>query len=296
MLEFVPTTVQTEATARSSAAVDVILDSMEVTVVRVSTKVWQSCTHFLLYSTSSSKILYLQTIMSSYKDTSSEPPVLEISAMNGTEDRPISIYISAHTAAGSSAGLIIRITKFPSGCTFNTGNFDGQIWILEPAYFGRNYIILPLHSSGLFEITAEAAYVNALHGRVGTVQFTIEAIADAPTLYVMHSPCFDSAHVVFMISSSLADSDGSETLTVVVSGLPTGSQLSLGQIDEEGNYILAEADLQRTIQAIIPSISTRDKITINFTASATEMANNHSASTNASVSINKCRTGTHSMQ
>ena len=35
MLEFVPTTVPTEATAQSSAAVDVILASMEVTAVKV---------------------------------------------------------------------------------------------------------------------------------------------------------------------------------------------------------------------------------------------------------------------
>jgi hypothetical protein len=211
--------------------------------------------------------------------------------MDGTEDRPIAIYLSAHTIAGTSVGLIIKITNFPSGSTFNTGNFDGQIWILDPAYFGHNYIILPLHSSGLFEITAEAAYANALHGRVGTVQFTVEAVADAPTLYVTHSPCFDSAHVVFMISSSLADSDGSETLTVAVLGLPTGSQLSVGHINEDDNYILSEADLQRSITATIPSTSNRDTININFTAIATETANNQSASTNASVSINKCPTG-----
>lgn len=222
--------------------------------------------------------------------------MIELSATNGTEDRPIAIYLSAHTVAGTSAGLIIKITSFPSGSTFNTGNFDGQIWILDPAYFGHNYIILPLHSSGLFEITAEATYANALHGRVGTVQFTVEAIADTPDLYVTHSTCFDSAHVVFMIRSSLADSDGSETLTVVVSGLPTGSQLSVGHVNEEGNYILSEADLQRTIAATIPSTSNRDTININFTAVATETANNQSASSNANVSINKCPTGKHPVQ
>lgn len=234
--------------------------------------------------------------MSSFEDISSEPPVLEISASNGTEDSAIAIYLSAHTVAGTSTGLIIRITNFPSGSTFNTGNFDGQIWILDPAYFGQNYIILPLHSSGLFEITAEAAYANALHGRIGTVQFTVEAIADAPSLYVTHSPCIDSARVVFMISSSLADSDGSEKLTVTVSGLPTGSQLSVGHISEEGNYILSEADVQRTITAAIPSTPHTDTINIIFTASATEIANNHSASTNTSVSLSKCQTGKYPIQ
>ena len=229
--------------------------------------------------------------MSSFQDKPSEPPVLEISATNGTEDRAIAIYLSAHTVAGTSEGLIIRITNFPSGSTFNTGNFDGQIWIITAAYFGHNYIILPLHSSGLFEITAEAVYANALQGRVGTVQFTVEAIADAPTLYVTHSPCFDSANVVFMITSSLADSDGSETLTVAVSGMPTGSRLSVGRINEDGDYILSEADLQRAITATVPSTSSRDTININFTASATETSNNKSAFTNSSVSIKKCQTG-----
>ena len=211
--------------------------------------------------------------------------------MNSTEDRPVAIYLSAHTIAGTSTGLTIRITQFPSGSTFNTGIFDGQIWILTPAEFGQNYIILPLHLSGLIEITAEAVHANDLNGRIGTVQFSVEPIADAPYLYVTHSPCIDTASVVFTIISSLADSDGSETLTVTISGLPSGSQLSVGHRNEKGNYILSEADLQRSITATIPSTSYTDTISVNFLASATEMANNGSASTNSSVSLSRCQKG-----
>ena len=231
-------------------------------------------------------------LLSSFTDTpTSEPPVLEISALNGTEDSPVVIYLSAHTIAGTSRRLTIRITSFPFGSILNRGTFDGQFWILTSADFGQIDIVLPEHSSGLFEITAEAVYADSFHGRIGTVQFTVEALADAPNLHVTHSPCIDSGSVVFMINSSLVDSDGSETLTVAVSGLPTGSKLLAGHVNEEDTYILDAADLQRSITATIPSTSFTNTISIGFIATATEIANNSSASTNASVSLSKCQEG-----
>lgn len=227
--------------------------------------------------------------------STSEPPVLELSALNGIEDSPIIIYISAHAVVESGANsseLSIRIIKFPPGSTFNRGTPNGQIWVLNATDFGEFELHLPEHSSGRFEITAEALETdgNDFHGRMGTVQFTVKAVADVPSLDITHSPCIDSGSFMFMINSELVDSDGSEILLVTISDLPTGSILSAGQVNEEGDYILGSEELQRDITATIPPTST-DIVKIAFTATASEIFNNSTASTNMTVSLNKCPEG-----
>ena len=213
--------------------------------------------------------------------------------MNAVEDNPITIYLSAHSVASStemSDGFIIKITKFPSGSTFNRGHLSGNVWILTHADFGEIQLQLPEHSSGNYEITAEALYVGTSHGRVGTMQFMVQAVADAPTLDVTHSSCIESGSASFIIRSSLVDSDGSETLHVTVANLPTGSLLSAGSINEEGDYILDSSDLQGSITATIPP-SRLGNIDIVFIATATETVNNSTDSTNTTVSLMNCPKG-----
>ena len=212
--------------------------------------------------------------------------------MNGTEDSPISIYLSAYSVAssiGTSREITIRVINFPTGSTFNRGTFNGQFWTLSPTDFGELELHLPKHFSGIFEITAEALYSDVPRGRVGRVQVTVQPVPDIPSLRVTHSLCIESGQVEFTISTSLSDSDGSEALWVSVLGLPENSQLSAGHISMDGEYILELADLQGSIIATIPSTG---NISITFIAMATEMLNNSTASTNVTISLSKCQEGT----
>ena len=223
-----------------------------------------------------------------------EPPVLELSALNGTEDNPVTIYISAYSVDGSanaSIQLIIRIISFPPGSRLSVGTFNGKIWILDAAEFGDVELILPQHSSGRFEITAELLHVKSNSTWIATAQFTVLAVADAPTLNVIHNPCIDTGSFVFSINSTLVDLDGSEMLLVTVSGLPSGTQLSAGQVNEEGIYSLEPAELKRSIIATIPA-SSLDTLTIVFTSTATETSNNSTASTSTAISVSHCQQGT----
>ena len=214
-------------------------------------------------------------------------PALNISAMNASEDSSVSIFISARSSDSASREIIINITEFPTGSTFSRGTFNGQFWILTSDDFGEVHLFLPEHLSGTFEITAEALYTNTSVGTIGTVQFTVQSVPDVPTLSVLASPCIDSGSLTLIVNSSLVDSDGSESLVVAVSGLPIGSQLSAGQVNEKGNYTLQPAELQRSIivSMLPPSINT---VNIDIIATATEMSNNRTASTNTTASINKC--------
>ena len=214
-------------------------------------------------------------------------PALDISAMNASEDSPVSIFLSARSSDSASREIIINIIEFPTGSMFSRGTFNGQFWILTSDDFGEFQLFLPEHLSGTFEITAEALYTNTSVGTIGTVQFTVQSVPDTPTLSVLASPCIDSGSLTLIVNSSLVDSDGSESLVVAVSGLPIGSQLSAGQVNEMGNYTLQPAELQRSIiVSMLPlSINT---VNIDIIATATEMINNRPASTNTTASINKC--------
>ena len=222
----------------------------------------------------------------------SEPPVLEISALNVAEDSPVTIYLSAHSPIGSTdhllSELIIKIIDFPSGSTFNRGTSSGHFWILTSNDFGEVELSLPEHLSGTFEITAEALYANSTDGRIGTVRFTVNPVADAPNLNVIHDPCIDSGSFSFEISSSLVDSDGSETLLITIAGLPSGSLLSAGSwVSQNGDFILEPSELQRSITATIPTTSI-NTININFIATSSEILNNSTASTSMTVSLDAC--------
>ena len=205
----------------------------------------------------------------------------------------MTIYISAHSPGRDidmSSGITIRITEFPPRSTFRSGIYNGQYWILTSSDFGEVELSLPEHSSGTFEITAEALYANSSMGRMGTVQFTVQPVADAPILAVSHSPCIDSGSIVFTITSSLVDSDGSESLSVRVSGLPSGSLLSAGQVNAEGDYVLQADQLQTPITANLP-VNYLNDVDVEFTATASEAFTDSIASTVINASIIQCAGG-----
>ena len=211
-----------------------------------------------------------------------------------SEDSPVTIYLSAYSSSRGvdiSSGIFIRIISFPAQSIFSRGTYNGRFWILKSNDFGDVELSLPEHLSGTFEITAEALYTNTSVGRMGTVLFTVQPVPDAPRLNAILSPCIDSGNLFLMISSSLVDSDGSESLVVRVSGLPIGSQLSVGQMTVEGDYVLEPAELQRGIAATLPMMFL-NTINIDIIATATESLSNSTASTITNVSIRKCPKGT----
>ena len=226
--------------------------------------------------------------------TTRDPPILEISASNASEDSPVTIYLSAYSSSSSvdtSSEISIKIIDFPAQSSFSRGTFNGQFWIITSNDFGDVELFLPEHLSGTFVITAEALYINTSVGQIGTVQFTVQPVPDTPNLDVNLSPCINSGNLEIVISSSLVDSDGSESLVVAVSGLPIGSQLSVGQVNAEGDYILEPANLKKSITATLP-MTFLNTINIGFTATATESLSNTTSSTITNASISKCPEGT----
>ena len=222
------------------------------------------------------------------------PPTLELSARNTMEDNPVLIQLSAYPHAQSSSltsDLLIHITQLPMNSSLNRGIYDGQIWRFTSLDFGETELSFSEHTSGTFMITAEAIDPTASIRRVGTQQFTVNPVADAPTLSVAHDPCICSSTFKFSIESSLIDTDGSELLEVTVSQLPEGGQLTVGELVANGDYTFNSTDqiLHENIVTTIPE-ENLDAVAMTLHARATELDNGDTAVTSATISVLRCPT------
>lgn len=86
--------------------------------------------------------------------------------------------------------------------------------------------------------------------------------------------------VAIDIAASLADLDGSETLTVSISGIPAGASLSAGQDLGSGTWLLGAGDLA----GLTLTLAGATDVTLAVTATATEQ-NGASASTSLEVDV-----------
>ena len=69
-------------------------------------------------------------------------------------------------------------------------------------------------------------------------------MADAPTLTVTSSATGDEdSAIALTITSSLLDTDGSETLSIEITGVPAGATLSAGTDNGGGSWTLTPAEL-----------------------------------------------------
>jgi Ca2+-binding RTX toxin-like protein/predicted nucleic acid-binding Zn-ribbon protein len=88
------------------------------------------------------------------------------------------------------------------------------------------------------------------------------------------------------LSASLVDTDGSETLTLVLSGYPEGASFSLGAAGENGTWVIPNAQgLDLSGLTMLPPQDWTGAFTLQVVARATETATGHSADTTTSVEI-----------
>ena len=216
-----------------------------------------------------------------------------MSVRDATEDNPVLIQLSAYPHAQSTSltsDLLIHVTHLPMNSSLNRGIYDGQIWTFTSLDFGESELTFPEHTSGTFMVAAEAVDPTAALRRTGTQQFTVNPVADAPYLDVVHDPCICSRTFKFSIYSALIDTDGSEILEVIVSQLPEGTQLSVGELSSNGESIFNGTDqiMLQNIEATFPQDLSTFTMTVH--ARSTEIDNGDTAVTSATVSIQRCPT------
>ncbi len=100
------------------------------------------------------------------------------------------------------------------------------------------------------------------------VMVAITGDADTPSLGVTAAAGLEDSAVFLDVSAALTDTDGSETLSVVISGVPAGATLSAGTDNLDGSWTLAPADLAGL--TITPPADFSGSFQLTVAATATE--------------------------
>ena len=214
---------------------------------------------------------------------------LEVEAATGIEDTAIALDIAAAlTDIDGSETLSIEIDGLPDGATLSAGivNADGSA-ILTPADLEGLTITPPANSDADFSLQITATTTEGASGATATtaatLPVTVTAAADAPSLSAEDASGAEDTAIALEIASTQSDTDGSETLSITVGGLPEGASLSAGTVNPDGSVTLTPAQLEGL--TITPPANSDADFSLQVTATTTEVASGATATTTATLPI-----------
>ena len=239
-------------------------------------------------------------------DAVADAPNLDAQDATGFEDvdLPLNIDVSLNDTDGSEEITQVLITGVPSGFSFNSGvNLGGGTWQIDPADLDTLVVTPPANYSGTetFGLEVTVTEVNLSGGEITTsnnqvtevtdFDVTFVAVADAPSLVANNPIVKEDGTIPLEIEATLADDDGSEFLTVTVTGIDT----SWGVDANGGTYNSSTGTWTITLPAgqnftggpifTPPADSDVDMTNLTVTATSTETSNSSSQSANAVVDV-----------
>jgi hypothetical protein len=163
----------------------------------------------------------------------------------GFEDRPLALGLSAalRDSDGSEA-LSLVIGGLPEGARLSAGinNGDGT-WTLTPSQLAGLTLTPPGNWSGTMALTMDAHAMERSTGAVATTRtgftVTVAGVADLPLADAPATAAGREDQAVSLdIVARLTDTDGSETLALHVTGVPSGAVFSAGAANPDGSWTI----------------------------------------------------------
>ncbi|WP_198413579.1 Ig-like domain-containing protein, partial [Thalassospira sp. GB04J01] len=151
-----------------------------------------------------------------------DAPTLETSDASGSEDSAIALDINSGLT-DSSETLTVTISGVPDGATLSAGTDNGDgTWTLSSGDLEGLTITPADDFSGSFDLGVSAQSADGEDVAVTTDSLTVDVagVADALTLDVLDASGNEDSAIALDIDAGLTD--GSETLTVTISGVPDG--------------------------------------------------------------------------
>ncbi|NQU68861.1 MAG: tandem-95 repeat protein, partial [Candidatus Marinimicrobia bacterium] len=209
-----------------------------------------------------------------------DQPELSVSDVATDEDIPVDItFATALTDTDGSETLAIEITGLPDGAEMgdlaDNGNGTFTFTVTPPLHDDFDFIL---------NITSTATEGNGGDFRdiSADVNVTVNAVADLPTLVIQNTEGVEDTDIPLDISASLVDTDGSETLTVYISGLTPGAMLSAGTLNQDESYTLLPGELSGLY--ITPAPNEHDFV-LTIQAETVEQANQNSITDTQTLAV-----------
>lgn len=241
----------------------------------------------------------LATASSSFTVTvtpAADAPILNTFSASGTEDQNVSLNITASSDDDDgSETLEIRISGMPAGSSLTAGtNLGGGIWSLTMAQLVGLALIPAAHASGTFALTVEAI-ASESNGSTASaslpLEVTLDPVADAPVVTAGNVSGDQDTSISLDLQAALADTDGSEFLTISIAGVPNGAALSAGTDQGGGVWSINPGDLAGL--TVTPPTGSVADFTLTVTATANESdGSTEDTVSNIGVVVNQVFTGT----
>ena len=201
-----------------------------------------------------------------------DDPTLTLAAADGEEGVAVPLDIKAVLGDGDgSESLSVTVGGLPEGATLSAGEVesDGR-WRLAQSDLDGLTLKAAQHFSGEFTLAVSAIAEEADGDTAiqsGNLAVTITGIADTPVLQISKAEGEEDATIPLQIDAALSDTDGSESLSVSVTGLPEGATLSAGSAELDGSWSLEPADLAGLALTPAPHYSGVFELVVSATAS-----------------------------
>ena len=179
--------------------------------------------------------------------------LIDASPAAGREDVPLALnlHVVPADADGSESVVSVLLSGLPPGARIAPGagitdRGDGT-WSVEPAHLAGVMLVPPEHASGEFRLTVTAVTMEAASGATRAtardVGVSFAPVPQAPLLHAADAAGQEDQPIALDLGAALADRDGSETLSLVLEGLPPGARLSAGVNNGDGSWTLSPAQL-----------------------------------------------------
>ncbi|MEP6444598.1 MAG: type I secretion C-terminal target domain-containing protein [Hyphomicrobiales bacterium] len=182
-------------------------------------------------------------------------PNFSIGNPNGLEDNELALGLSIgledNDGSESISGDVTIIVPDTvvlnnAGAGVSSGGFT--TFTVPAADLGNVSLAPESDAAGSFDITVRATSQEASNGdsleTEETFTVNIDAVADTPIAIANDASGDEDTPIALTgLSAALDDADGSETLSVTISGLPDDTLLSAGTNNGDGSFTIAAADL-----------------------------------------------------
>ena len=216
----------------------------------------------------------------------------DLTATNATGDEdtaiPLSIAAALNDLDGSESLSDVTVSGVPTGASLSAGaDLGGGVWSLTQAELAGLTVTPPADSDVDFTLQLSVTSTEAANGDTATttaaLDVTVNAVADAPTLTTTGAAGDEDTAIPLTISSALTDVDGSEALSLAISGVPSGATLSAGTDQGGGVWSLLPGDLAGL--AVTPPAGSDADFTLIVSSTSAEQSNGDTATTTASLDV-----------
>jgi len=204
---------------------------------------------------------------------------------SGNAGQAIALPIVAR-APFTQESVSVRITGLRSDWVLSAGtkNADGSWTLTSDQLFGLTLTMPAGSFAGIANLTVAATASESDGSQTSpsaNLPVAVGGVATAPTLAVQNASGTAGSPIPLSIASALTATDGTESLSITIGGLPPGPTLSAGRHNADGSWTLTQAQLANLSLSVTPG-SFAGIANLTVTSSAIE-SDGSQASTSAAI-------------